>query len=158
MPTPLNILLVEDDENKRLQLITALNEMPEVGRVLDVHSYKSGLRELISGSDFDLVMLDMTLPMFDVGPDEPGGATRLYAGRDLLRQMQKRALSAPVVVVTQYTAFGEGSDRLTLDELDVELRGRHPRQYIGHVSYDAVQVGWRRKLSDIVKLVAGTSI
>jgi len=149
MSQALRILLVEDDENKRSQISSALRELDVVDDVRDARSYKSGLRALMD-EPFDLVMLDMTLPMFDVGPGEPGGETKLYAGRDLLRQMQRRQIDTPAIVVTQYTSFGEGSEQVTLDELDNQLRSLHHTQYKGHVYYDAVQESWRRQLARFV--------
>ena len=149
MQDTLRVLLVEDDENKRLQIVNTLNTRSEVGSITQAKSYKSGLRALL-GEEFDLVLLDMTLPMFDVGPNEHGGKTEVYAGRDLFKQMERRRIFTPVILITQYTSFGEGEEQLTLDELDSHLGKQHPNQYLGHVYYDAVQEEWKTTLDNLL--------
>ena len=82
----MNVLIVEDDENKRLQLKQFLDEL-QLGITCQVaRSLQSGVRILREKLP-DLIILDMTLPNFDAGPDEPGGQIYPLGGRELLERM-----------------------------------------------------------------------
>ena len=98
----MRVLLIEDDENKRGQLISFLKE--EIADVVVgvAASYHSGLRGVLDRSS-DLVLLDMTIPTFDIGVEESGGRSQLYGGREILgKQMDRLDIRIPVIVVTQF--------------------------------------------------------
>jgi len=72
----------------------------------------------IMSKDFDLLVLDMSIPTFDT-PD-PSGANRHrpFGGKDILQELKRIQKKIPVVVMTQYSVFGEGRDNISLKELD----------------------------------------
>src|SRR5688572_11886351 len=109
----MKILIVEDDENKRNQLINFIkDEFPETD-IKTAKSMQSGLRTIIN-EKFDLVLLDMTMPTFDIDVNEvTGGRPQPYAGREILRQMRRRNLETPVLVITQFDRFGDTSNSIT---------------------------------------------
>lgn len=146
----MRVLLIEDDENKREQLAAFVGSVlaPEV--IAIARSMNSGLRSLIAGS-YGLVLLDMTMPTFDIGPDEDGGRPQAYAGREILRQMDRRGLRTPVIVVTQFDRFGEGTDTTDLTELDAQLKRDHPNTYRGVVYYNVSLTGWREGLLNLIR-------
>ncbi len=111
----MKILIVEDDENKRNQITTLITESFSFINLAVAKSLQSGLRSIINDKP-DLVILDMTMPTFDIGVDEDGGRLQPYAGREILRQMDRRNILVPVIVLTQFDRFGEGCDSLTLKE------------------------------------------
>lgn len=145
----MNMLLVEDDENKRKQIGSFLSEMFRPTNLYFAKSLKSGLNAITQG-DIDLIILDMTMPTFDITVDEPGGRPQPYAGREILRQMDRRRIKTPVIVVTQFDKFGEGDDALDLEELDEQLREAHPSTYCGVVYYDVAVEGWKEALTKLV--------
>lgn len=145
----MNILIVEDDDNKRTQIEAFIRgSFPDTQLQL-ARSVRSGLKALLAGI-YDLVLMDMTMPTFDVGIDEDGGRPQAYAGRELLRQMDRRGITTPVVVITGYDTFGRDSEVLTLSQLDAQLRDSHPMTYAGHVYYDASVAGWQEALGSII--------
>lgn len=145
----MTILLVEDDENKRTLVEEFVRtEFPQT-ELKTARSLRSALNALLNAR-FDLVLLDMTLPTFDVSVDEDGGRPQAYAGRELLRQMDRRKIETPVVVLTGYESFGRDADALTLGQLDTQLREQHPQTYLGAVFYDATVSGWREALASII--------
>ena len=151
----MKVLLVEDDENKRAQIAGHLRNSPRVSSVDWAGSYSSALKYLISKS-YDIVVLDMTLPTFDVSPDDDGGRPQALGGQELLKQMKRRAITTPVVVVTQFDRFGERRDALTLEQLDRQLSTDHANIYIGSVYYNATVEGWKDQLSSFINRVLGS--
>jgi len=147
----MKILLVEDDEDKRRQVSEFLT-----GAVLGVtlkaaRSLQSGLQAILT-KEHDLVILDMTMPTFDITAEEDGGRPQAYAGRELLRHMKRRSIETPAIVLTQFDRFGEGPDSLTLGELNEELRVAHPGYYFGAVYYSVTYEGWKKELADLILL------
>ena len=148
----MNILVVEDDENKRAQLSQFLNRAFPAARSIEARSLQSGLR-LIRQKAPDLVLLDMTLPNYDAGFDEPGGQTHIFGGREFLRQMDRFDITVPVIVVTQFETFGKGPSEMGLNELDAELQSDHRSIYRGVIYYHAAIHGWEEKLENLIKTV-----
>jgi len=139
------VLIVEDDENKSQQLDSFVREVVPDACIVVAKSYNSGLKEILSIHQ-DIVLLDMTLPTYDIGLSEEGGRPKHYGGRLILQQMQRRFIETPVVVVTQFDVFGTGADKLTREELDTQLKKDHPSIYLGTVYYNAAVEGWKGQL------------
>jgi CheY-like chemotaxis protein len=141
----MKLLVIEDDQNKRHQMVSLLSEQFPEAEIEIAQALQSGLRKVIAGA-FDLILLDMTLPTYDPSPDEDGGQLKHYAGREILSQMDRRNIVMPVLVVTQFDKFGEEPDKLTLGELDVQLRQSHAGNYRGSIFYDLSTERWKAAL------------
>jgi CheY-like chemotaxis protein len=137
----MRLLVVEDDENKRTQIIRFIRQSVPEAHIVTAASYQSGVRALLSAS-YDLVLLDMTMRTYDVTPEEEGGRPQAYAGRSILRQMVRRDIHTPVVLVTQFDRFGEERDLMTLEQLDKQLEREFPEIYQGAVYYNPSVAGW----------------
>jgi CheY-like chemotaxis protein len=148
----MKILVVEDDENKRSQLTQFLHRFFPGAEGVEARSLQSGLR-FIRQSPPDLVLLDMTLPNYDAGFDEPGGQTHIFGGREFLRQMDRFEIIVPVIVVTQFETFGREPHEIGLSELDSELQADHGNVYRGSVYYHAAIHGWEEKLETLMRSV-----
>jgi CheY-like chemotaxis protein len=146
----LRILIVEDDQNKRRQLRTAVESAINEPNVREAYSYRGGLSELIEWTP-DVVLLDMTLPTYDVSATDSGGRTRIFGGRDVLQEMQRRGINSSVVLVTQFESFGEGTKRKTLNELTQELQQSFPDIFRNAVYYHPAQANWKTEIEKILK-------
>ena len=146
----MRVLLVEDDENKRSQMIRLLREDSAIQDVEISASYIGGVDRVLGGA-FDLVVLDMTLPTYEVTADEEGGRPRAFGGRDILRQMKRRGIITPVIVVTQFDKFGDSGESKTREELDRELAEAHPKNYRGMVYYNSALEGWKDELTNAIE-------
>jgi CheY-like chemotaxis protein len=145
----MNILIVEDDENKRVQLKGFLEDLIPGARTRLARSLQSGIRSLREELP-DLVILDMTLPNFDAGPDEPGGQIHPLGGRELLEQMLRFEMEVPVIVVTQFETFGKGSRQMNLKTLHQQLQREYGNIYKGAVYYHAAIHGWKEHLATAI--------
>lgn len=154
----MRILVVEDDENKSKQLERFVRDTFAGAELRSTRSLQSGVRR-IRTEPFDLVLLDMTLPNYEAGPDEPGGGTtHSFGGREFLKQMERFDIATPVVVVTQFETFGKPPQSLNLEELDAQLSREHGSIYRGAVYYHASIHGWRDALrSRCEAVLAGTA-
>lgn len=145
----MNVLIIEDDENKRNQICCFIQDRFSDPTICVAKSLHSGLKGIING-DYDLILLDMTLPTFDINVDEHGGRPRAYGGKEILSQMNRRGIVVPVVVVTQFDRFGQGIDLITLNELNRQLHTAYPNTYMGAVYYNAALEGWKDTLYKLI--------
>lgn len=146
----LRILLVEDDENKRSEVRSFLEGLGLEIHITEARSHQSALRCLQSET-FDRIIMDMTMPTFDISPGERGGDPQAYGGQDLLRFIKRRKVTTPVVVLSMFDRFGEGENLQTLQELDDRLRQEHISQYKGVVYYNVADESWKESLAEFVK-------
>ena len=152
----MNILFIEDDDDKREKIVSAVTEsVPNV--VIDIaKSFNSALRKLVNKSKYDVILLDMSMPNYDIGIDEPSGGTpESYAGKEILMQMKLRGIIIPTIIVTMFESYGEGNNKQSAKELHNDLKDNFPPIYAGMVYYNSAQEGWRgqltKKLQEIVK-------
>ena len=145
----MKILIVEDDYNKRAQLETTVLDICPGATVDLAKSYQSGLKRIIKASP-DLVLLDMTLPTYDVSQQERGGRTRPFGGREILVEIERRHLGCMAIVITQFESFGQGAEMQSLDQLRVELDSKFRAFLLGTIHYQAASTVWRAQLSEIL--------
>lgn len=145
----MKILIIEDDEIKRKQLTSFIEETFPKMQIEAVKSVQGALKKLTSNR-YNLIILDMTLPTFDLGREEDGGRIRAYGGRDILRQMERHKITTTVIMVTQFDRFGKGDETLTLEELDLELQAEHQVIYKGSVYYNAAYDEWKSSLQKLI--------
>ncbi|MCQ4313902.1 response regulator [Pseudomonas stutzeri] len=150
----MKILIVEDEFDKREKIISFLKS--DLGQdcveIIEAESLRSGLRMLITNSDIDIVLLDMSMPGYDVTTDEPGGGDpESYAGKELMSQMRLRNIKVPVVVITQYKKFKK--ENISLDELTQEFEEQFPEFFWGTIHFSSAIEGWKKSLSDYLNKI-----
>lgn len=107
---PLRVLLVEDDPGDAELIMIALNEC---GRpsfdVVHCKTLASGLEELRNNPDFDVVLLDLSLP------DASGDKT--------VTQAREAAPDLPIVILTGFDSWGFSQQMLALGAQDYMTKG-----------------------------------
>jgi chemotaxis response regulator CheB len=144
----MRILVVEDDDHKRADLEAFISGKYSVTELLVARSFQSGIRSIIENKP-DFIFLDMTMRNFDRTLSEDGGRPHPFAGREILRQMQRSGISTPVLIVTHFDRFGEEANYITLQELTEELSERFPN-YIGTVQYKSNVDDWKPAIIKII--------
>lgn len=152
----MKILLIEDDEGKLREIESFLQSAFSGVEVLVAKSFDSGLRKAISdAATTDIVLLDMSMPSYDVSFREPmGGVPEGFAGRDLLAQMKLRSISTPTIVVTMFDSFGERPNKISLDQLKKDLAQNYSPPFQDLVYYNSRQEGWRPALKESISRAA----
>ena len=121
-------------------------------------SVKSAKNLLSSLSELDCIILDMSLPTFDISEDEDGGRPQGFGGKEIIRTLLRKRMLIPVVVVTAYEVFVTNnnlSDReVTLDELKIELKAYSENLDLEIIKYDAVSdFEWKLKLLSFLQKI-----
>ena len=106
----MKVLLVEDDEFKAADLMRMLHSRLSAPQVTRAASVTSALRAITS-EHFGLVVLDMSLPTFDLSGPGGGGSPQGQGGIEVLRLANRIGADAKYIVVTQYPDIEiDGSD------------------------------------------------
>lgn len=146
----MNILIIEDDSHKLKQISEFISECSVDAVIRTARSYQSGLKAAFEHS-FELILLDMSLPTFDVKSGEDGYKFIKRAGEDILVELKRKKNSAKVIIVTQFDSFGEGLDYIELKTLKEQLRDRFGLNYVGAVYYEASHLKWKTELRKMIE-------
>lgn len=150
----MNVLLVEDDENKKSRVLEFYrNHFPNDVLLIE-DSMVGGLRTSREQSP-EFIILDMTLPNYSISSGKGFNPMRPFGGRDFLRQLQRLNLAARVVVLTQFETFGAPPDQVDLQSLDGELHADFPELFLGSIYYHASKSSWQAELATMRKTLKG---
>jgi len=149
------LLLVEDDQFKAKALISFLSAEFQNFQVLEAKSLSSAYRTLEQIANIDLLLLDMSLPTFDVGPNDSGGEPLGFGGLKLLDLLEESELKLPTIVVTQFQQFGEVEHAINVQNLELDLKQSFPEHFIGLVHYNSAQNDWKTSLRKLINIFQG---
>lgn len=145
------ILIIEDNKTKQERLkdfcATHYGDM----EIVEVVSYKYAQQEVVNrGNDYDIVLLDVSMPNYDQKEEENGGQPKPLAGVSLLRYMLLAGVDTKVVVVTMYENFVDG---VKIKQLDRNFKAQYPDIYEGYVYYSHKNNDWKKALKTIMDRV-----
>lgn len=149
----LHILLVEDEDPKRLhvcRLIEALSGEIEVSVAKSVNSALDSLDDRTP----DLLLLDMSLPTFDVGDGEAGGRPQGFGGKEILWHMTFAGIVCPTVIITGYEALPREDGKVPIGQLQTELAEEFPDLFQGILHYNSTFDEWKVELTRLLANLA----
>lgn len=142
------ILIIEDDKVK----IERFSSFFENDDFTIRESFHSGLKELIDFYDkYDLLILDMTIPLWEKGSSDFGGNYEQFGGERILREMKRRKKEMPTILVTMFDIFPSPEGNITFEQLNSHLKLSFPNFYLGAVFYNASEDNWKIDLEKLVK-------
>lgn len=144
----MKVLFIEDHPYKQGQVLEFLNETYSSMVVTTKSSYNSGLKELVlNSSHYDLVLLDISMPNYDITSEESGGDFIPLAGKLILKEMYLREIPTKAIVVTMHGSFEDGTKMIDLDNM---LKSEFKDNYIGYVYFSAITNEWKNQLGKLI--------
>lgn len=145
------LLIVEDDDPKLEQLQSIIkSEFPEYE--ISIAKSLNSACKLIDNQEFNLVLLDMSLPTFDGGKTiSSSGRQKTLGGRDFLRYLVECEVNLPVFVVTGFKDFPIENKNIQLAELDKSLKKEFTEIYRGNVFFSHSNDDWKEKIREILR-------
>lgn len=137
----IKILLIEDNEIKSEAIRNFLNESFEDICIDVARSYNSGVDHAMSNR-YTLILLDMTIPNFDVTDTETGGETLKNGGEIIVEELMDEKIEFDCTVITQYETFNNE----TLSTIDERLKSLCGKHYHGCIKYDSYNDVWKELL------------
>jgi CheY-like chemotaxis protein len=142
-----SVLLVEDDEPKRAHIERFLLQLDPTISITVAKSVNTAIDALEQRRP-DLLLIDMSLPTFDIGERESGGRPQGFGGIEILRYMALSEIRCPTIVITGYEAFvREAGKRLDLSQMRSELEKEFPELLRGVLHYNSTYDEWKTKLA-----------
>lgn len=141
----LKILIIEDDDHKCSEITTFLKEsFPKIFLKFG-KSYQSGIQEATS-AQYDLLLLDMSIPNFDINENEDGGSILKNGGELIIMELIDENVNFKCLILTQYETFNDE----TLDAIDLRLKENCGDKYIGCIRYSAWKDDWKELLKNAI--------
>lgn len=148
----MNILIIEDNRSKLRQIKEFTKKNYPESSVHDALSYTAGLRRVYD-EKWDLLLLDMSLPVYDMSQQETGGDRKSIAGKEIMKRMIHRKIFIPTIVITQFDTFGE--NELSIKTLNDEFKENLNEVWRGTINYEDSTNKWiielKRLLEEIIK-------
>ena len=130
----MNILLVEDETHKRIEMTQCVQEVYGLAPVI-VDNVSSAVL-LVMEEDFDLIILDMALSTFGESTDDhKKGHDQAQGGIEVLRALKLAKRTTKVIIVTQYPDFYIGGTRVKLRNSSKIISEKYNQKVIGAVLY-----------------------
>lgn len=152
----MQVLLIEDDDFKARRITQALITIYPTADLRTERSVNAGLIALAKEHP-QLLLLDMSLSTFSIGPTEGGGRPQNFGGLDVMEQMDRLGLVTPVIVITQFNSFKRDDKEISLEKLEDELKQRYPVYFKALIFYNSRESRWERQLRKILISVFGSS-
>lgn len=144
----MRILFIEDHPLKQAQINRFITEKFGNCQIELKNSYISGLKELKTNySNYDVLLLDISMPNYDISSEDSGGDWMPLAGKKILKEMYLRDIPTKTIVVTMHGSFDDGTK---ITELDSDLKNEFSDNYIGYVFYSQINEDWKDKLYQLL--------
>ncbi len=142
----IHILLVEDEAPKSTHIERFLNSLSSRVTITYAQSVNSAIDALEKQLP-DLLLLDMSLPTFDIGEHESGGRPQGFGGLEIMRYMKMAEINCPTIVITGYEAFlREAGNLVELSQLRTEWAEEFPQYIKGVLHYNSTYDEWKTEL------------
>ena len=152
----MEILYVEDEKNKARQVIQVIEENIPSVNILLRNSYNAALMEIARGNNLDLILLDMSLPLYDISEAmeyEEDNDFETFAGIDLLEELARITSKKKVIIITAFDVLGEDENRLNLEQLYEKMKKEYSDNYRGIINYNSSSLEWCHKLVELIKIL-----
>ena len=148
----MKILIVEDDLFKSSALEGFIRTHFENIIIDTVRSYQSGCNAALYGT-YELLILDMSIPNFDIDNNEDGGYTLKNGGELIMRELVDEEKNFNAVIISQYETFGGE----TIEQINNRLHNLCLNKYKGWITYSTSNNDWQEKLLNIIQNVISTN-
>ena len=144
----MKILLVEDDEHKMNDIISYIDSLNKNIEVATTRSVESGVQAAVD-NQYDLILLDMTIPNFDITEKSDGGKSYKNGGEIIVKELLDEEVEFRCAVITQYETFNNE----TIDQISQRISNLCGGNYLGFVKYSTNTESWRQGLKEYIEYV-----
>jgi len=141
----MKILLIEDEPAKRELIEQALNDLGSDIRISSGRTVQQAVK-LLREDEFDLIILDMSLPSRE---SRPGGAqpvSQPTGGVEVLLELHYDDRLDPVVIVTQYPDIEFDKELYALNKAKQSLSKRLKVKIVDVIHFKPREQAWRDQL------------
>ncbi|MEP2653669.1 MAG: hypothetical protein ABJH06_16955 [Paraglaciecola sp.] len=111
----------------------------------------SAVTSLESLTDDTVILLDMSLPTYDLDEASAGGRAQGFGGIEILRNIEFFDLRNQVIVITQYESLVFNNRTLDADTLSKELKYEFPENFYSLIQFNVITDNWKNQLLNDLK-------
>lgn len=141
----MKFLIIEDDEYKKNKIIACIEQHLGSIQFESVKSVNSAVILLENLSDDVIILLDMSLPTYDLDSSS-GGKPQGFGGVEILRNMEFFGLKNRVIVITQYESIYSGDKELDLKQIQNNLENEFGEIFYKLIHFSVVSDTWKENL------------
>lgn len=138
-------LIIEDGASKLQSARIAL-----AGWEIEVASSVNAAKMLIRKNSYDLLVVDMNLPTFDMDTGE-SGRIQHDGGISLMKYARNFQTQAKYILFTQYDNLVIEGEVVSLRDITVQLTARHQNSFLGSVLYNSENDRWMSDFANLLK-------
>lgn len=143
----MKLLIIEDDKIKIEKLASLLSK-----HNFDLReSFQSGL-EALRNNKYDLLILDMTIPLWEKENNDINQNYEQFGGEKVLREMQRKKIIVPVILFTMFDKFPMGSEILTFEQISKKYKDTFDF-FLDSVYYDSRNDDWKSNLLNLIESI-----
>ena len=147
----MRILLVEDDKLKMNDIINYLKKKKKKIEVETACSVESGVQSAVDNT-YDLILLDMTMPNFNITEKSDGGKSYKNGGEIVVKELLDEEVDFRCAIITQYETFNNE----TIDQISQRISKLCQDNYFGYIKYSTDNDAWKGKLKELIEHVENT--
>lgn len=149
----MKILLVEDEKNKSENIKIYLEREFETAQVDITKSYTTAMKSIYK-KQYDLVLLDMSIPFTELGQENiDQNEFESFGGISVLDELIRINYQTFVIVITAFDVIGEDENRITLNQLHEQMRIDYPQIYVDSIHYNSSSIEWKNFLKAQIKIL-----
>lgn len=147
----MKILIADDSDEKIKVLKKFFSKQYSVDDVAICKSSNEAINRLLE-DQYDLVMLDMTMPVKSRGRRGVNNKKRSLAGKDVLSTLKfYKIKGSKFIIFTRFSEFGRLDEVISIGEIYENLLKLHHDVLLGYVTYDNSSDTWKK---DLIKLIS----
>lgn len=139
------ISIIEDDEYKLESIKEFLYALSD-NVITDTANSVKGAKTLVTSNKSGVILLDMTLPTFDINKESSGGRPQGFGGIEVLRYMEMIENYTPVIIVTQFQTFEFKDETQDISYLYDLLEEENFENFKGIVQFSSSTEQWKDDL------------
>lgn len=151
----MKVLLIEDDISKEKKIRSVYETyFPECS--MDVERSIMSGKITLKKYEYDIVLLDMSLPLFDNDDPKRGLVDHgfdPFGGVSVLDEIDRLSLKCKVVIITAYEVIGDEGNKKDLQTLDKELKRDYPHIVVDSIFYNISSSDWETKMTQLIKTI-----
>tara|TARA_R110002049_G_scaffold87343_1_gene221445 strand:- start:34 stop:504 length:471 start_codon:yes stop_codon:yes gene_type:complete len=152
------LLLIVEDEDQKLRHLE--DQSHKFFDDIDIETSRSvnSACEFLDHREPDLIILDMSLPTFDVSSSEGGGRPQGFGGVEVLRYLDFIGTKCSVIVITGYEAFPKGDGQINLIDLEASIAEEFPELVSSVIRFNSAFDTWKEEFDiAVASWLAGKS-
>lgn len=146
----MKVLIVEDDAYKLDALSEVVNEIASPCSIDPCRSVQSAVSSL-AANEYDIVVLDMSLPSHDLEKGSMLGIPRLSGGMEVLFELDYSSASSKIIIVTQYPEIEMSGELVSLDRVINFISREYLMEVTACIYYDPDTKAWRQEMISAVR-------